>query len=206
MEKILRWFRACANCGTNIPPIDGFCGRCFNEIIFAIQSDAHVVGGHPFAVHSLLKWTDDREAVGRLIKCLKGPHSKYAFKKLAGEVLRRASFKDKILIVPPSKREKFDHAWNFGEALGEFSGAELLSPFLIQNEELEQKRLNKMERSTLTFALSKQVKWRAKHGGFVFVDDLITTGATARAAWNALGRPTRFSAWTVACRPLRNQL
>lgn len=161
-----------------------------------------MVGGHPFAVHSLLKWTDEREEVGRLIKSLKGPHSKYAFRKLAGEVLRRTSFKDKIVLVPPSKREKFDHAWSFGEALAKMSGAELLSPFLIENVEIEQKHLNKMERSALTYSLSQKVRGDS----FVFVDDLITTGGTARAAWVALGKPKRFSAWTVACRPLRNQL
>jgi len=38
----------------------------------------------------------------------------------------------------------------------------------------------------------------------IFVDDVITTGATARAAWLSLGRPERFVVWSLARRLLTN--
>jgi predicted amidophosphoribosyltransferase len=36
----------------------------------------------------------------------------------------------------------------------------------------------------------------------VFVDDVLTTGATARAAWKTLGKPRDFAVWTLAQRSL----
>ena len=35
----------------------------------------------------------------------------------------------------------------------------------------------------------------------IFADDVITTGATALAAYMALGDPPSFEVWTLACRP-----
>jgi predicted amidophosphoribosyltransferase len=36
---------------------------------------------------------------------------------------------------------------------------------------------------------------------FAFVDDVITSGSTAMAAYLALGDPDYFEAWTLVCRP-----
>jgi predicted amidophosphoribosyltransferase len=38
-------------------------------------------------------------------------------------------------------------------------------------------------------------------GPIVFVDDVITSGATAMAAYMALEDPSRFEVWTLANRP-----
>lgn len=199
MEDFLRWLRACGHCGTTIGPIDGFCAKCFEKIL-ALVSDK-VVSNKQFPVHSLLTWDDSHEIVGNLVRSLKGEFHRRSYSRLAVEVAKRANLKGKTIVIPPCKKSKHDHAWNFGTALAEISGAELLSPFKVESE-VEQKHLNKLERSSLRFTLTKRVN----ASNILFVDDLITTGATARAAWKALGDPGGFCVWTVACRPLGIQL
>ncbi len=199
MEKFLRWFRACGHCGSVVGPINGLCDSCFEKVLCSI-SVTNVVG-HPFRVQSLLEWTEDREIVGNLVRSLKGAQSNFAYSVLAYELASHAELRGVTIVVPPSKRGDRDHAWTLGSMLADLSGTELLSPFRVESG-TDQKLLNKLERAALSFTLTEKVP----SSNILFVDDLITTGATARAAWQALGKPKGFSVWTVACRPLRNQL
>jgi predicted amidophosphoribosyltransferase len=44
-------------------------------------------------------------------------------------------------------------------------------------------------------------RWRSSdHTTYVLVDDILTTGATASAVYEALFRPRHFEVWTLSCR------
>lgn len=49
-------------------------------------------------------------------------------------------------------------------------------------------------------------KGTSSERAWIFVDDVVTTGATARAAFEALGRPDGFEAWALAWKPPRERL
>lgn len=40
-----------------------------------------------------------------------------------------------------------------------------------------------------------------EYGTIIFIDDVVTTGSTARAAWKALGCPDFFEVWCIAFQP-----
>jgi predicted amidophosphoribosyltransferase len=40
-----------------------------------------------------------------------------------------------------------------------------------------------------------------KTKNFVFVDDVVATGSTAKAVWLALGKPSLFHIWSLTYRP-----
>lgn len=62
-----------------------------------------------------------------------------------------------------------------------------------------QKRKSAKDRFRRQFKLKPGI--RVKGARIVFVDDLITSGATALAAYRALNSPVDFEVWTIARRP-----
>lgn len=107
----------------------------------------------------------------------------------------------KLLVVPPSAREqRFDHAWAWASALGELFGFEVIAPFEFATSDVKpQKRLRVEKRFERQFKLKDGIELGT--GRIVFVDDLITSGATAEAAFKALNSPVKFEVWTIARRP-----
>jgi predicted amidophosphoribosyltransferase len=105
----------------------------------------------------------------------------------------------------PKKEERLTK--RLARGLGLFSEAEGRS----------QKTKSKAERAELRFAIMADahlpkntagcghsgscggcLKKAGRSPRYVFLDDVLVTGASARAAWVALGRPRGFEAWTVA--------
>ncbi len=203
MESILRWLKSCPLCFSLVGPVDGCCSRCLRALLVNCGPELHVVSGLPFAVRSLLVWTDDWDQVGGLVKSLKGPWSRRAYAKLAEEFLRRANqrYSGIGFVVPPSRNGRADHAHAFAEGFSTITGVKVESPFerVVDGTQKERDRVER-------FKLEYRLKSRPKAEAFIFVDDLLTTGSTASAAWRALGKPKCFSAWTLACRPLQKLL
>jgi predicted amidophosphoribosyltransferase len=181
--------------------VDGFCRGCFSEVLENIPRDGVHLPGLPFPHESLLAWTELDSRPGELVKALKGRHSRRGYRRLAIEMLKRWSPRKALFVVPPSKSGGPDHAWVLAAELASLSGGDFCSPFVAVGDEGEQKAKGRQERQDLKFRL----KFKPTVEAFIFVDDLMTTGATAKAAWKALGEP-RFSAWTVACRPFQKRI
>ena len=214
LDKITEHLRACANCGRGTliktSPIDLYCESCWRSLIE--NTGVTSASDYPFKVFSLLVWTNFTPQVENLIYSLKGGKLPSAFLKLAeqfafGLSVERA-LSDVTLVVPPSARDpENDHGWAWGSALAEVLGLRIESPFEFATEGkindllalAPQKRLAVRERFERQFKIKEGI--RPLGPRIVFVDDLITSGATALAAQKALNSSVDFEVWTIARRP-----
>ncbi|WP_413289418.1 ComF family protein [Bdellovibrio sp. HCB337] len=163
-------------------------------------------------MESLFHWIPGRqEVLSSLVMALKGQGSRELWSHYAEVFWRRKliglSKVSPILLIPsPSRAGEEDHAFYFAKALAELSGAELY-PCLLRAATKSQRRKSRSERFKLEMGWSAKftkedfAKRRiGKH--IVFVDDIVTTGATSRAAWKSLGKPRDFAVWSLAQRGL----
>ncbi len=113
------------------------------------------------------------------------------------------------LLPAPSRTKRPDHAQHFATSLASELRREHLEVQscvqILQNlSRKPQKEKNYKERQTLKIGVD-QTQWdelKLKYNRFVFVDDVMSTGHTAMAAYHALGKPTYYTSWTLFYRRL----
>ncbi|CAN5729819.1 hypothetical protein BH10BDE1_BH10BDE1_30220 [soil metagenome] len=194
-----------------------------NEVGCAVGGSArglHVVETEPFTQRVLFNW-DDRIArpasILRDVILSQKEHPSFEMSRLwANEFTLRArldgalSTKRNWILVPPPGRSGYgesDHAGALVEALAAANRGHLVAEVETfervgesRRAKLKSQKLKtREERSTIEFRLSDFAKSRVRRApGFIFVDDVIATGATAKAAWIALGKPRAFESWAIA--------
>ena len=108
--------------------------------------------------------------------------------------------KKPICFVPTPSRtggQVLDHAGLLAYWLAKLSGAEFC-PALKNLSESAQKTKNRLERRELKISLNSEIQWlKSLTHKVILVDDVITTGATARASYIALEQPAQFEVWTL---------
>ncbi len=180
-----------------IPNRVSVCESCWAQL-HRLQTP-YVRREEPFRIRSLFTWGEDSgRALPWLLHSLKGSADPERWLPLAQLFVRqfRSSPTAQLLPVPG---QTADHAAGWAQALSLASGLKLAPPLLRRLNESSwiQKRLVRRERQKIRFAATQPCM---KYTPLVLVDDVITTGSTARAVYTALNRPLGFEVWCLVDR------
>jgi predicted amidophosphoribosyltransferase len=211
-DRVMRWLRSCAVCHCSLPPIDLLCGHCWRRFeLLRNRGEWLSQPGYPFPVYSLLSWTDENDAFVRpFIYGMKRGWQLRALEKLTQILTFERNWgREKsppLLVHPASSNGIADHSKLMGLLFAEAWGREAYSlewdEDTLKANRISQKRLNASARAERRFdEVVGEARFTEPLAARVFVDDVITSGATAWAAHLALGRPEGFEVWALVSRP-----
>ncbi len=152
----------------------------------------------------LIDWTAENDSFIRaVLMSLKGPRRSLFVKELAREFFIRIQYipslkRDPSLIfIPcPSRNHARDHGFFWAKALGEQLKQPVQQALSHLGSHSDQKAKNLFLRGERKFLLTTN-ECQLKNKNLVFVDDVVTSGATAKAAYLALRKPESFMVWSI---------
>ncbi len=102
------------------------------------------------------------------------------------------------MVLPPRKKKE-DHAYWWAQALSSWSLASVVDCLEFDGNQKSQKLKSLKERQERKFV--RRDEYDFENAKVIFVDDTITSGGTAQAAFEALNYPDDFEVWTLVSRP-----
>ncbi len=206
MKRYFDLLRSCAHCGQMFCEINLMCKNCW-KILDREQNNVSNFRqwSYKLPTYSLYTWREQKY-LESLIYGLKGGGLDEAFERLALRFLSlkyslsNESYQKTIIVpAPASSPGARDHAYEWSFHLAQILGGEFKTP-LLRGEVVPQKQLSREARLENKMSLSNNLDM-ARVDKIIFADDVITSGGTAWAAFEALGRPQNFEIWTIGCRP-----
>jgi len=212
-NKVHGWLRSCGRCGTTWGDIDLYCEICWENLYSQLCRHGEFENNYFFKLNRLWRWsTSNQAALSHLIYSLKGGGNPQVYWRLAKILSASALCRNKtpfqpVFVAAPAK--KFgdrDHAYCLARALGDLWVAPVTSG-LTRISRGSQKTKSRWNRHELRMGWKDEKSMtppnRAKvQTVTIFVDDVVTTGATANAAYKALERPENFEVWCLVERSL----
>lgn len=204
----------CLNCGSAFPEDGGLCEYCREDLWdWVHQESLYCHRQNGVTSWSLFEWIPGwQETLSRLILSLKGNETSALWRPYALEFWRRYLIsgppsQTKILVPSPSRNGGPDHAGAFALHLADLSSSPLYDCLSRSETDKAQKKRRRNERGRARFEWDEKFSlesFRAASQGkqVIFVDDIVTSGFTAKAAWKALGQPRDFAVWSLAQRSL----
>ncbi|OFZ19360.1 MAG: hypothetical protein A2Z20_01875 [Bdellovibrionales bacterium RBG_16_40_8] len=219
-------FRVCACCGSFLNS-KAQEERCLGILCYycsaALQQSAlkNIVGGYNMKVFSLYDWRDKNYLLAsKIIRAFKCGGPEELFYSVAEKMIIHslqfccAEENKNLVFVPAPGKNLFgrDHAESLAFQLAKITGG-IYAPLLIRSGEKAQKLKSEKERKMETKlclkpnAIEALRQYKNQASRIIFIDDIITSGATAKSAFETLGRPKNYMVWTIFHRPrLRRQL
>ena len=186
--NILSYVRACAFCGCSWGKVEWLCSLCEEEFLSRIKISQRMVS--PNIEHQyLLDWSPDDRFIDCLVYSLKGKGLHETYEKIALIFSIFKEIRAPGYIYYPSKG-KVDHGSQWGSSFAEIFDCP--SEALLMEEGGKQALLSRKERAERAFI--PPVK---KAQNPCFVDDIVTSGATAKAVYKALGQPVKLTVWSL---------
>jgi len=180
--------RSCLVC--KIPVRESVCEHCLAGL-FRMREPFHREEDG-VAVRALFSWHESTErALPWLVHSLKGQADARVWRPLATMMVHVLGLPQAEALIPiPS-----DHARGLAGALSALTGIPVRA-VLRATRPSGQKLLDRWQRRSIEFTALDCTKYTH----VILCDDVITTGATARAAFRALGRPGGSAVWCLADR------
>lgn len=206
--------RACLYCGI----INGntliSCPRCWEKLV-AIKSGLNLPVVHSSVRHVYLyPWNKKNEKLIRpLAYAIKGAPEPRIFDVFAGQILENyqqyfTGFKDIVFVPAPARQlGDVDHAMAFANSLKKVFSAKLWAGLKRVNGGSQRARTRKVREKTILQTKSQEDrKWikNRKAELIVFVDDVFTSGSTARAAAQLFENKGNFLALSLIYKEFEN--
>ena len=215
------WIRHCGVCGSSAPPVKWLCSFCLKKLSsFFLEPKNMIRMQFSFRHARLIDWSSENDYFIRsVIQSLKGAKNSPLFSFLAGEFFLRLNqnplvFNDQPFVFipcPPRISQEglsflpflkknstpvLDHGFFWAKALSEQTGWPASSLLSRQPENKSQKKKNITSRKKAVFFPPAKTLAPENHS-MIFVDDVVTSGATALAARWALNNPRSFMVWSI---------
>jgi hypothetical protein len=149
---------------------------------------------------ALFDWFPDEDRkVSKLMISLKGGRLEAAFLFYARAFLSRrtcSDFPSNAVLVPCPGRSGRRHSEMWALSLAKLLGLPMIEALEPEEENGTQKGKTRYERQRIRFRRKNVLR----HKYVIFIDDIVTTGATAVAAQKALGPTEGFEVWCLAHR------
>jgi predicted amidophosphoribosyltransferase len=199
--------RSCACCGRSFGAIDLFCASCWIETKKFLTFSRVELAPKVF-LYYLFDWHRASDKyVSCLIYALKGGGLRAANAMLAAELIRqrvkvgpRGLLATQIVPVPGSKSIELDHAGMLGYEIARLLQIPLLSCLAKEKQADRQHMLSKTARQKIKFSLKQNKRSLLLMKNTIIVDDVVTTGASVLAAYEALNKPDNCEAWAISRR------
>jgi predicted amidophosphoribosyltransferase len=195
------WGRCCASCGAAQCGDSQFCQSCESDLwkLHPTVRQFDLASTYIPAT-ALFDWfPDDDRKVSKLMISLKGGEPSNAFRfyaEIFASRIATANIPSEAVLVPCPGSKDRRHAQAFAENLGQILGLPILHVLEHTSDYRSQKQKSRSERQRITFNCHTTLG--RKH--VIFIDDIVTTGATAVAAKRALGKTRGFEVWCLAHR------
>lgn len=193
---------ACSVCGSLRPGVGTLCSHC--EAWMDARLYPKVFEEEGIIVRSLFDWDGEDEPLSQFLVSLKGPGQRKAWRHWAETFVchHEISHLERALVVSgPVAEEGEDHSEHFAQEIASalrwtYEGRPMRKIAGERSVFLSRKGRERAGR----FVKNSDFLLRNSCRPVVFVDDVRTSGSTARAIYENMGRPRHFEHWVLAHR------
>ncbi len=181
----------CIRCGSFFCEASLFCRNCFNSEIISRcqnQSPSHLGLSHYY----LIEWKQNESAcLDEMVYRMKSNYARRAWQYYAKIIYYKycseINFNKFEALVPvPGSKDSSVHSKIFCNELAKLTGLPVLDILIKNPDSPEQKKLGAQQRKS-KLKIKKQNAVSVYFTKFIFVDDIVTTGASFNLSNAALG-------------------
>lgn len=210
--KLRFWFYRvlivdCFGCGSLVVHRYGICKNCEHTILknnLRKETSPKLLSKFGIPYRFLFHWVPgEDEVLSKYVYLLKSIIAEPIWREISGFFLINEKFNQETVLVPIPSRKGRRHSKYFAQGLVHHYGGSILPALnVINTNDKEQKQKSKEERFKIQFSLNEEFTEQLRLATkVILVDDVITTGASYKAAYTVLKNhgvwPENIELWTA---------